>query len=204
MSSKFRNVANWTTTLTLIALVVGCSPSKPPQETAQSTGASSQGTALQPSAQSLSKSTHTIGEIVSIQDKRHNLEFTVNGIREHKGKGVLKPNQGNKWILVKTTTINKGQEPKTLSLASFGLIDNKNTPYQVALLAGALEDVESPTGQLNPGDSRQGEVAFEVPQSAKGFKLIFQPNSGDCQALASKPKASETLNCEPIAVKLDK
>lgn len=205
MDSKFRKVSGWTTTLTLLALVVGCSPSVPPQPPSPGSSTnSSQETSSQPSAQPLPKSTHSIGELVSVQDKRLNLDFTVNGQREHKGKGVLKPNNGNKWILVNTTIANKGQEPKTLSIASFGLIDDKNNQYEVALLAGALDDVESPTGQLKPGTQHQGEVAFEVPTGAKGLKLLFKPNNSDCQAVAAKPKASETLNCEPIVVKLDK
>ncbi|HEY9633699.1 MAG TPA: DUF4352 domain-containing protein [Coleofasciculaceae cyanobacterium] len=203
MNSQVRKVIGWSATLTLIALVVGCSPSKPSPETPQSASGSSQESASKASGQSVPKSTHPIGEVVSIQDKQFNWEFTVDGIREHKGKGVLKPNQGNKWILVKTTTVNKGQDTQTLSLASFELIDSKNNSYEVALLAGALEDVESPTGQLKPGDVRQGEVAFEVPAAATGLKLLFKPNSGDCQAIASKQKTSATPNCKPIAVKLN-
>jgi hypothetical protein len=81
-------------------------------------------------------------------------------------------------------------------------MDSKNNQYEVALLAAALEDVKSPTGQIKPGDERRGEVAFEVPENAQGLKVLFQPNRNACEALASKPKASETLNCEPIAIEL--
>jgi hypothetical protein len=106
--------------------------------------------------------------------------------------------------VVDTTIANKGQEAKTFSIVSFELIDRQNHPYEVALLAGALDDIKSPTGEIDPGDQRRGEVAFEVPESVKELKLLFKPNSGDCEAPASKPKASGTLNCEPIVVKLEK
>ncbi|MBD0390790.1 MAG: DUF4352 domain-containing protein [Nostoc sp. C3-bin3] len=203
MNSRFRKVGSWTATLTLIALGVGCSAFEQTQETSQSPDGASQKSASKPPVRTLPKSTHSVGELVSIQDKRSSLEFTVNGIREHKGKGVLVPNDGNKWILVKTTTTNKSQEPKTISMGSFALIDSKNNYYDVALLAGALEDVHSPTGELKPGNAKQGEVAFELPRDAKGLKLLFKPNSSDCQTLASQPKASEKVNCEPILVKLN-
>jgi hypothetical protein len=197
-------------TIALLALASGCSFTKPAQDTSQSTSASSQTssnnnsfqeTVSKPSVQQLSKS-HSIGEVVSIKDKNLNVQFTVNGTREHPGKGVIEPNEGQKWIVVDTTIANKGQKPGTFSVVSFELIDSENNQYEVALLAEALDDVESPTGQLNPGDERRGEVAFEVPESAKGLKLIFKPNLSDCEAPASKAKASETLNCEPVVVKL--
>jgi hypothetical protein len=85
---------------------------------------------------------------------------------------------------------------------SFELRDSKNNQYEVALLAAALEDVKSPTGQIKSGEKRQGEVAFEVPERARGLKLLFQPNRSACEAVASKPKGAETLNCEPVAIEL--
>ncbi|NEQ28703.1 MAG: DUF4352 domain-containing protein [Microcoleus sp. SIO2G3] len=195
--------------VTLLALIAGCSSTERPQNTSQSTSAensssqASQETALKPSPISLPKTTYEIGKPISIKDKNLNLEFKVNGIREHQGKGAIKPNQGRKWIVVSTTITNKGQTPQIISVVSFGLIDSKNNQYEVALLAGALDDVQSPTGQLSPGNEQQGEVAFEVPEGAKELKLLFKPNSINCEASASKQKTSEILNCEPIVVQLD-
>ncbi len=115
---------------------------------------------------------------------------------------MIRPNPGSKWIVVSSTITNKGQEAKTVSVVSFELVDSNNNQYEVALLAAALEDIKSPTGQIKPGEERHGEVAFEVPEHTKGLKLLFQPNRSACEALASKPKASETLNCEPVAIAL--
>jgi len=199
----------WMATITLLALIAACSSTERPHNTSESTSAEnsssqpSEETALKPSPLSLPKTIHDIDIPISIKDKNLDLEFKVNGIREHQGKGVIKPNQGQKWIVVSTTITNKGQTSQTISVVSFGLIDSKNNQYEVALLAGALDDVESPTGQLSPGNEQQGEVAFEVPEGAKELKLIFKPNSINCEASASKQKASESLNCEPIVVKLD-
>ncbi len=210
MEQLLKKITGWTATLTLLALVAGCPSTKPSQEISQSTGDSaqsstnnsSQQTPSTPSVPLRTKSTYDMGEVISIKEKNLSLQLTVNGLREHKGKGVIKPNQSNKWIVVDTTISNKGQEPKTFSVVSFGIIDNENKQYDVALLAGSLDDIKSPTGQINPGEERRGEVAFEVPERAKELKLLFKPNTSDCKAFASKEKASEKLDCELIVVKL--
>ncbi len=210
MNQVFRTLTSWTATITVLSLLSACSATKPPQETSQSTPTvtqnsgnnSAQESTLKPVPVPLPKTTYKTGEVVSVKDKNLNLQFTVNGIREHPGKGVIQPNPGNKWIVVSTTIANKGQETQTISVVSFELIDSKNNQYEVALLAGALEDIKSPTGQIKPGDEQHGEVAFEVPEGTQGLKLLFQPNRNACEALASKPKASATFNCEPVAIKL--
>jgi hypothetical protein len=209
MNQFLKALMGWIATITLLALIAACSSTERPHNTSESTSAEnsssqpSEETALKPSPLSLPKTIHDIDIPISIKDKNLDLEFKVNGIREHQGKGVIKPNQGQKWIVVSTTITNKGQTSQTISVVSFGLIDSKNNQYEVALLAGALDDVQSPTGQLSPGDEQQGEVAFEVPEGTKELKLLFKPNSINCEASASKQKTSESLNCEPIVVKLD-
>ena len=209
MNQFLKALMGWIATITLLALIAACSSTERPHNTSESTSAEnsssqpSEETALKPSPLSLPKTIHDIDIPISIKDKNLDLEFKVNGIREHQGKGVIKPNQEQKWILVSTTIANKGKAPQTISVVSFGLIDGKNKPYEVALLAGALDDVQSPTGQLSPGNEQQGEVAFEVPEGAKELKLLFKPNSINCEASTSKQKTSESLNCDPIVVKLD-
>lgn len=208
--STVKTVTSCIGTITLLALVAGCSSPKPTQQPSQSIDTSSQtsrthssqNTTSKPEVQPQSKSTYKVGEAVSIKDKNFDVQFTVNGTREHQGKKVLKPNKGNKWILVDTTIVNKGQKPETISVVSFQLIDSANKPYEVALLAEALDDVKSPTGELNPGDERRGEVAFEVPEKAQGLKLVFNPNSSECKVPDSLPKAPESINCKPIVVSL--
>ncbi|MBD0302773.1 MAG: DUF4352 domain-containing protein [Tolypothrix sp. T3-bin4] len=208
MNQFLKTLMGWIATITLLALIAACSSTERhnTSESASAENSSSQPseeTSLNPSPLSLPKTIHEIHIPISIKDKTLDLEFKVNGIREHQGKGVIKPNQGQKWILVSTTIANKGNTAQTISVVSFGLIDSKNNQYEVALLAGALDDVQSPTGQLSSGDEQQGEVAFEVPEGAKELKLLFKPNSINCEASASKQQTTETLNCEPIVVKLD-
>lgn len=210
MNQRLKKLIGWLTTTILLTSIVGCSSKESPLNTSPSTRNDSEIISNQPSQETvlaspllLPKTTYGIGKPISVKDKNLNLEFTVNSIREHQGKGVIKPNQGQKWILVNTKILNKGQKPQIISVVSFGLIDGKNHQYEVALLAGALDDVESATGQINPGKEIQGEVAFEVPKKAKKLKLIFKPNSINCEVPASKENISKDLNCKPIVVKVD-
>ncbi len=210
MHRKFKNFTGSHAAIALFALVTACSCTPPTPTTSEATPAatqsanspSSQKAALKPSGVSRAKTTHEIGEVIPVNEKNSSLELTVNGIREHQGQGVIQPNRGNKWIVVSTTITNKGTEPKTLSIVSFEVVDNKNKPYEVALLASALEDVKSPSGEIQPGEERRGEVTFEVPEGAKGLKLLFQPNINECDTTVAK-KASEKPNCEPILVNLE-
>lgn len=203
MHQRLRRLTGWIATIALFALATGCSSPELTQNRTELSDRSSPEKAQNPSVTPSSKPTYGIGEVVSLTDNNLNVKFTVNGTREHPGKGVIKPNQDHKWVVVDTTIINKGQEPKTFSVVSFEVIDGENNHYEVALLAGALDDVESPTGEISPGEERQGEVAFEVPETAKDLKLLFKPNSSECQESTTAQKASGSLDCEPIVVNLD-
>lgn len=210
MNQFFRQLTRWSAAIALLTLAVGCSTPKPLSDTSQSTGAVAQSSSDTLSQQAKSKlavetlpKPHDVGEAIAIADKNLNLQLTVHDTREHQGKGLIKPNRGKKWIVVDTTIANQGQEPKMFSVVSFELLDSNSNQYEVALLAGALDDVESPTGEIKPGDEQRGQVAFEVPENAKGLKLLFKPNFSDCEATDSQQKGSETLNCEPVVVKLD-
>ena len=210
MNLSSRNVTSWTAIISLLILMAGCSNSKTTSEASPSAGASSptssnnssQTTESKPWVQPLPKSIHKVGEAVSFKDQNIDLQLTVKGIREHQGKRVLKPNEGNKWVLVDTKIVNKGKNPETISVISFQVFDSANKPHDVALLASALEDVKSPTGEISPGEEKLGEVPFEVPQKAQGLKLVFNPNMNECKSPDAKSKSSAILNCEPIVVKL--
>ena len=209
MNLYSRKVFRWTATISLFVLVAGCSasgliPGTSLKKEASPAAKKEPTTNSKSSEKSLPKITRNIGEVVAIKDKNLNMTFSVNGTREHSGKRVLKPNKGNKWILVDTTIVNQGQKPTILPVVAFKVLDNANKEYEVALLAGALDDVKSPTGEIQPGGQKRGEVAFEVPEKAKGLKLVFNPNINDCKALdTSKSKQSSTLSCTPTFISLD-
>jgi hypothetical protein len=185
--------------ITLLTLALGCSPSEQNAGTIESRDRTSGETTESPATQPILAPTHSVGEVISISQNNLNLQFTVNSTRVHPGKGVIQPNKGNQWVVVDTTIVNQGQQPQTFSVVSFEVIDSNNNTYEVALLASALEDIETPTGEINPGDQRQGQLVFEVPEDRTNLKLLFQPNPIECE---EKSTAAKGLDCQPIVVKL--
>jgi len=185
--------------ITLLTLALGCSPSEQNAGTIESRDRTSEETTESLSTKPISAPTHSVGEVISISQNNLNLQFTVNSTRVHPGKGVIQPNKGNQWVVVDTTIVNQGQQPQTFSVVSFELINGNNNTYQVALLASALEDIETPTGEISPGDQRQGQLVFEVPEDTTNLKLLFQPNPIECEEQST---AAKGLDCQPIVVKL--
>jgi len=174
--------------ITLLTLALGCSPSEQNPETIESRDRTSGETTEFPATKPISAPTHSVGEVISISQNNLNLQFTVNSTRVHPGKGVIQPNKGNQWVVVDTTIVNQGQQPQTFSVVSFELINGNNNTYQVALLASALEDIETPTGEISPGDQRQGQLVFEVPEDTTNLKLLFQPNPIECEENQQQPR----------------
>ncbi|MFP4413982.1 DUF4352 domain-containing protein [Coleofasciculus sp.] len=185
--------------ITLLTLALGCSPDEQNPETIENRDRTFVETAESPATQPISAPTHSLGEVISITQNNLNLQFTVNSTRVHPGKGVIQPNKGNQWVVVDTTIVNQGQQPQTFSVVSFEVIDSNNNTYEVALLASALEDIETPTGEISPDDQRQGQLVFEVPEDTTNLKLLFQPNPIECEEQST---AAKGLDCQPIVVKL--
>jgi len=199
MDKKNRSKIGAIASITLLTLALGCSPSEQKPEMIQNRDRTSEKTTESPATKPISAPTHSVGEVISINQDNLNLQFTVNSTRVHPGKGVIQPNKGNQWVVVDTTIANQGQQPQTFSVVSFKVIDGNNNTYEVALLASALEDIETPTGEINPGDQRQGQLVFEVPEDTTNLRLLFQPNPIECE---EKSTAAKGLDCQPIVVKL--
>lgn len=182
-----------------ITVILGCSSEEQKAATTQSRDRTSEEMPVSTSIQPITAPTHSLGEVISITQNNLNLQLTVNSTRVHSGKGVIKPNTGNQWIVVDTTIVNQGKTSQTFSVVSFRVMDDKNQTYEVAFLASALEDIETPTGEISPGSQKKGQLVFEVPQNIKNLQLLFQPYPIECEEKSPNHKA---LDCQPIVVKL--
>lgn len=202
MDKKSRRIIGAIASICLLTIALGCSPDEQNSGTVQSRDRTFVETAESPATKSISAPIHSLGKVISITQNNLNLQFTVNSTKVHPGKGVIQPNKGNQWVVVDTTIVNQGQQPQTFSVVSFKVIDGNNKTYEVALLASALEDIETPTGEISPGDQRQGQLVFEVPEDTSNLKLLFQPNPIECEEKITETSNSKSLNCKPIVVKL--
>ena len=157
------------------------------------------------------KAEYAVGETASVEDRSLNLQFTVNGLREHGGVEFVQPQEGHQWVLVDATIFNQGDKAKSISLADFQLIDSAEKTHETAIFDGALGDVQSLLGKLQPGDKRQGTILFEIPGNVRGEKWVFQPNRVACEAFAEESDKNQvkktlvktTFNCQPATFKLN-
>lgn len=111
--------------------------------------------------------TFKIGDVISIRD----YVFTVNSTRTSNGDDFMKPDDGNIWYIIDATVENKSDEPVSISsLLMFTLSDSEGYSYDQAFGADTKGSLD---GELAPGRKMRGEIAYEVPESASGFELIF-------------------------------
>jgi hypothetical protein len=84
----------------------------------------------------------------------------------------LKPKAGNIYLVVDVTIANIDRDTAPYNPLYFKVKDMDGYEYSDSLLAPA-PDLKS--GDLTKGQKARGNVAFEVPKTAKGFVLTYEP-----------------------------
>jgi hypothetical protein len=80
-----------------------------------------------------------------------------------------KPSDGMRFVAVEVEAKNVSDERQTLStLLGAEIIDSQNQSWDIAI---AGTDRPQLDGEVMPGQSRRGWIAFEVPADATGLKL---------------------------------
>jgi len=97
----------------------------------------------------------------------------VNGTREVPENRFLSPENGNIWYAIDVSIENKSNETFNFSsMLMFTLIDGEKLTYDTALVPDLKGNVD---GEITPGNSVRGEVAFEIPEDAKDLMLEIDP-----------------------------
>jgi hypothetical protein len=115
-------------------------------------------------------------EVFKIGDsvKAENLIFTVNSTRTDQGSEFIKPDDGNIYYIVDVTIENVGDESEAVSsLMMFKLFDSEGYNYSITI---GPETKGSVDGEISAGRKLRGELAFEVPEDAKGLELVIEPS----------------------------
>ncbi|MFZ5815366.1 MAG: DUF4352 domain-containing protein [Bacillota bacterium] len=111
-----------------------------------------------------------VGDTIKMGD----LQFTVNSVRTTKGEGFVRAKDGNVYVLVNATVENIGDKPAAISsLLMFKLQDGDGYQHNITIYPDAKGSLD---GEVAPGRKMRGELAFEVPEHAKGLELLFEPN----------------------------
>lgn len=118
----------------------------------------------------LSAPVHRITDAVPLG----NLTITVQRVSCPPGIGETQPSAGNQFVVVDFTIANTGQETENVS-ATFEsrLRDATGREYGVDQMAMQLGGNNPISGQIQPGESQEGAVGFQVPRQVAGLVFIF-------------------------------
>ncbi|ABN51898.1 MAG TPA: DUF4352 domain-containing protein [Hungateiclostridium thermocellum] len=166
---------------TVVFLLVGCGgfvPQNAGKDTALPTGtgvnkpdtAAKTAEPMTPAVSEESRiKSYNLGDIVEL----NNIIFIVNGTREVPENRFLSPENGNIWYAIDVSIENKSNETFNFSsMLMFTLIDGEKLTYDTALVPDLKGNVD---GEITPGNSVRGEVAFEIPEDAKDLMLEIDP-----------------------------
>lgn len=110
---------------------------------------------------------YKIGDSVDFDD----LTITVNGIKESKGGKIIKPADGEVFVLVDVTVENKGdKEANISSMLQTSLVDSDGFKHNITIVEGMKGTLD---GSVGAGRKLRAEVAFSVSKDAKGLEFIF-------------------------------
>ena len=122
-----------------------------------------------------------VGDVVKVGDT----EVIVHGVKDPL-EAQPAPDAGSRYVGVDVELKNLSSAPvKYSAFGQFELMDSSGDSYGAVVLRGLPPPVG---GEAPPGGSRRGQVAFSVPQDAKGLYLVFKDR------LAGKGEASIYLS----------
>ena len=164
-------------TLSLLALL-GCGNEQMPTATNTETPAASPSPSIAATADSSSAKSKQLQQIpsksveIGKSIKLGKYQFTVNGIRESAGDTISQPKPDHKFLLIDATVENQGEKKEPVSsVFLFALSDSTKKEYERVITTDAQGSLDS---NLDPGKQLRGEIAFEVPNDAKGLLLILK------------------------------
>lgn len=197
----------WILTATLATLAIGCAPaenSKTPAEIGNQTDTTAD-VGNTENTDSTDKSTYQMGEPIEVKmamETGVHFITTVEGVREFVATDPLdRPSEGNRWLIANITVESQGSDPFPFSGQEFTLVDREGNTYEASVDAEVVADAKTLYNTDAVEDKLEGEVGFEVPISASGLKLLFDPSLGECETTPEEWEAMG-LSCDrfPIAV----
>lgn len=122
-------------------------------------------------------STHSIGE--SANDD--NTKITLNSVRYVTTINGANAEPGNQYVIVNITVENIGRDKNiTYIWPQFTLISSgarESMPNDIDDAASTELEKSFNGEDIEPGDKRQGELAFQISEDAKDLKLRFEYSS---------------------------
>lgn len=86
-------------------------------------------------------------------------------------QGLLPPDAGREYLVLAFRMVNTNAEPAIVSsLLQFTLRDANGATYDVELFADLSTTLDA---EIQPGDTLEGEIAFDVPQGGGSYTITF-------------------------------
>lgn len=105
--------------------------------------------------------------------KTGDLSIKVDGWQPSPGDEIFKPGDGNQFIMVNLEITNTGKT--TESVSTMTEMSIKTPEGYKYTLAPYFPEPRYPDGEILPGQSAKGYVAFEVPQGIGAMNFVFEP-----------------------------
>jgi hypothetical protein len=103
------------------------------------------------------------------------LTMTITGVEEPAGDSFFKPEEGNRFLIVRASFANSGSETQPIStLLQMALLDSSGTKYDIDILAATLAE-QTPDGDVPAGGTLEGGAGFQIPSDATGLVFVFSP-----------------------------
>ena len=114
-----------------------------------------------------------VGQQIKIGD----YTVTVHKVTYPYSNDLDQPESGKAYLLLDLEVANNSSKTQTVAgLMQYGIKDSANNNYDETIVMGVHG--EGPEGDIAPGKSMRGPVAFEVPAGAKGLRFSFLPDLG--------------------------
>ncbi|MEH7300661.1 DUF4352 domain-containing protein [Neobacillus drentensis] len=112
---------------------------------------------------------HAVGEEIKLTDST----LTVTKVEKSKGTPEEKPKPGNEFYIITVEMKNTGKEKVRFAPHFFNVVDSKGNMYMQPFLMIDIDTTLS-SGELDPGTSVTGTLAYELPISGQ-FQLEYVP-----------------------------
>ena len=140
--------------------------------TAQAGGQPVQPKTVAPTEVPVRPTKYVVGDIV----KLGGLQVTLNEVKEVPGTNFFTPEDGKYFLVVDMTFENIGNKDEVISsMLNFKLKDSTGQAYSISISATVASEGKAPDGTIPPGDKLRGQIGYELPLTAKGLVLTFEP-----------------------------
>ncbi len=112
---------------------------------------------------------HVVGEEIKLTDST----LKVTKVEKSKGSPEEKPKAGNEFYIITVEIKNTGNEKVRFAPHFFSVTDSKGNLYMQPFLMIDIDTTLS-SGELDPGNSVTGTLAFELPMTEQ-FQLQYFP-----------------------------